>query len=402
MRRAGLQVLTLALALHLVGAGAQEARAASSTFSGYRGGAKAVYLLLDDLGYRTSRVFHFKEVDKEVDVLVQIGPELSSVPVDDVLAWVRKGHQLVLALPLAELGGVCADVRYGSLTLKRHKPKDLTKTTKHPDLKLRKSECALKVPQGGKALAGTSGAALAAHLPLGQGEVLLLAHEDLLINANLNKDDLAVVLRRWLSDNAPARGKVAFYEQRGEGAGVGTIVSMMRRAGLGPFLLHGLIWLLLLYWALAPRFGDPRPVERSTRREFSQHARALGHLYQRRKASAQALKHQYERFLNKVLGGAEGGGGVNAGAVGARKRRGLRDNRAALSALIATRTGRDPDGVESLLAQVEYTVNSAEQADAKDVVRHFRLGQSLAALQHSSAVGTKRRSGAKRGRTTNR
>ena len=44
--------------------------------------------------------------------------------------------------------------------------------------------------------------------------------------------------------------------------------------------------------------------------------------------------------------------------------------------------------MESLLAQMEYTVNSAEPADAKDVVRHFRLGQSLAALQHS-AVGTK-------------
>jgi hypothetical protein len=401
VRRPGLQLLTLALVLHLIGigAGAQQARAAASTFSGYRGGAKAVYLLLDDLGYRTSRIFDFQEVDKEIDVLMQIGPD-ASAPVNDALAWVRKGHQLVLALPLAELSGVCADVRYGSLTLRRHKPKDLTKTTKHPDLKIRKSECALKVPQGGKALVGTDGAALAVHLPLGKGEVLLLAHEDLLINANLNKDDLAVVLRRWLSDNAPARGKVAFFEQRGEGAGVGTIVSMMRRAGLGPFLLHGIVWLLLLYWALTPRFGDPRPVERSTRREFSQHARALGHLYQRRRSSAQALKHQYVRFLNKVLGRAEGGG-VNTGA-GARKRRGLRDNRAALSALIATRTGRDPDGVESLLAQVEYTVTSAEQADTKDVQRHFRLGQSLAALQHSSAARTKRRSGAKRGRTTNR
>ena len=313
MRRAGLQVLTLALLLHLVGAGARQARAASSSFSGYRGGAKAVYLLLDDLGYRTSRIFHFKEVDKDVDVLVQIGPEIASVPVDDVLAWVRKGHQLVLALPLAELMGVCTDVRYGSLTLKRHKPKDLTKTTKHPDLKLRESACALKVPQGGKALAGTAGAALAAHLPLGRGEVLLLAHEDLLINANLNKDDMAVVLRRWLSDNAPARGKVAFFEQRGEGAGVGTIVSMMRRAGLGPFLLHGLVWLLLLYWALAPRFGDPARCERSTRREFSQHARALGHLYQRRKCLGAGAQAPVRALPDKVLGGAEGGG-VSAGA----------------------------------------------------------------------------------------
>jgi hypothetical protein len=361
------------------------AGAASSSYSRYHGGAKALYLLLEDLGYRTSREFSFLDLGDDVDVLVQIGPPLSKTPMKKIIRWVREGHTLVLALPLAsEIFSYCEEVRYDTLVLKRSRVIK-TKSPKHADLEVRPSGCVLKAPAGSEVLVGSEEEALAVHLPLDKGKILLLAHEDLLINDNLHRDDLVVAIRRWLSDHAPARGKVVFLEQRGGMAGLGDIVGMLRRANLDAFLLHGLIWLLMLYWCLAPRTGDPVPVFSATRREFSQHARALGHLYQRRRASAHVLKHQYERFLDRLLGRTEPGLAQSLGA-GARAKRGLRQNRTALASLIATRTAREPDNVESILAQVEYTSSSSGPEDAKDVQRHFRLSQSLAALQSVSVA----------------
>jgi len=384
------------LALLLLGA---PAAAGPSTYSGSSGGAKALYLLLEDLGYRVSRSFSLEGTD-DANALAVLG-EVPEAQEERLVKWARKGRLLLVALPLWDADGLCADTRFGPLSIKR-KPlfEKSGKQTPHPDLRIRPSACVMKVPAGGKLLAGTEEQAVALELPVGQGKLLLLAHEDLVANANLNRDDLVVQIRRWLSDSAPARGRVVFFEARTGGGGAG-LISMLAKAGLGAFLLHGLFWLLLLYWSKAPRFGDPTPVFAETRREFSQHARALGHLYQHRRASGHVLQQQYERFLDRLLGRpdlAAAGLATRAAAVD-RQRSRLRGNRAAVAALVATRTGRDPDSIEGLLAQVEYTLSTPGPYDARDIQRHFRLSQALAALEHTTAGRARDKStGDKRGR----
>jgi hypothetical protein len=394
-------------------------------------GAKAFYMLLEDLGYQTSRIFNPDEPGKN-DMIVVLG-KIPEAQEESILRWVREGHLALFALPLYDEKGLCEESKLGSIVIKRKgrfafSSKTLEKPplgSIHGDLRIRASSCAMKVPDGGKALA-TQGAgagaasgrgagggrkgrprravaeapnenekAVAMELTVGEGKLLVVAHDDLLVNTNLNRDDMVVLVRRWMFNNAPARGRVAFLEERG-GGGMG-VIKMLSAAGLSAFLIHALVWLLLLYWSKGPRFGDPTPVFAETRREFSQHARALGHLYQHRRASSHALQQQYERFLDRLLGRPDMSQlqlGFAAGSAASRAK--LRQNRAALAALIATRTGRDPASIESLLAQVEYTIGSPGPSDPKDVQRNFRLSQALAELQHTTAGRT---SGDRRGRT---
>jgi hypothetical protein len=309
---------------------------------------------------------------------------------EKILAWLKPGRSLVIAPPLLE-EGLCKEVSIGALKVRRRGGLPLEKLEKlrqHPDLNLRESVCTLVAPSTATVLAGTTERTLAFEHAAEAGRMLVLAHDDMLVNANLDGDDIAVLLRRWLSTHVPDKGKVIFLETR---AG-GQLWEMLRRANLVALLFHGLIFLLLLYWMLAPRFGDPLPGAGATRRAFAQHAAALGHLYQRRGASAYLLKQLYDRFLARLMGRVTKSGAAAGTSAGATVRD-ARQNRSRLATLVSTRTGRDPASVESTLAQVEYTVGSPDVVDPKEAQRHFRLAQSLAALQRGSTV-----TGGKRGR----
>ena len=383
---ASLKLAALVLALCAVGG---EASAAPSTYSEQGNGSKVLYLLLQDLGYQTVRVFDVEDLDPSAHALVTLG-SAEGREGERILSWLKPGRALVIAPPLVEDEGYCKEVRIGSLKVQRRGRVAFEKTdekTQHVDLKLRESACTLVAPSTATVLAGTTDRTLAFEHAAEAGRMLVLAHDDMLVNANLDSDDIAVLLRRWLSTHVPDKGKVVFLETR---AG-GQLWEMLRRANLVALLLHGLIFLLLLYWMLAPRFGDPLPGAVATRRAFAQHAAALGHLYQRRGASAYLLKQLYDRFLARLVGRV-----TKSGAAGTSAHTPVRDarqNRARLATLVSTRTGRDPASVESTLAQVEYTVGSPDVVDPKEAQRHFRLAQSLAALQRGSTV-----TGGKRGR----
>lgn len=361
---------------------------AVTTYSTGDGGAKVLYRLLDDLGYQVRRVFDFDAVGEDTRVLFHLSPS-ATTPGDELLRWTREGHLLVVALPVftmmeGEDSGYCKDFRLGSLVIKRGSSgASSSKRLVQDDLSIRPSSCVLKVPSDARVLVGSDEEAIVVDVPLGEGRMLVLAHDGLLTNDSLHRDDLVVALRRWIFDHAEPRSEVAFFE---EAFGGFNLMGLLRKTNLQLFVLHGLVWLLLLFWSLLPRSGDPRAVTRVNRREFSQHARALGHLYQRQRASVHALKLQYERFLSRVVGCTDQAAGVE------RRRR----DREALATLVATKTGREPEYVESILAQVEYTVGSTDATrDTRDIQRHYRLSQALASMQRGSA----RTTGGKRGRT---
>jgi len=397
-------VIALGLLVTALGVPAGAPLAAPSSYSAQQQGTKVLYLLLEDLGYETSRIFDAKEIDPGVHLVVSIG-QADPVEHRRLVDWTRGGKTLLVAPPIVREDGFCTPIALGDLTVKRKHvvvsesldgdaSKTFVKSGTHPDLKMRPSACNVELPDKATLLAGAKEAALAFDLPLGKGHLLFLAHEDMLVNLNLGEDDISVLVRRWLSDHVPAKGRVAFFEGR-QG---GQLLEMLRRAHLLPLFFHALFLLLLLYWCLAPRFGDSMAVLTSNRREFAQHARALGHLYQHRGASAHPLRRQFERFLSRMVGRGERrtrlAGAVKGQPAGAAEK----TSRAAMAALISTRTGQEAASIESVLAQVEYTISSPELVDPKDAQRHFRLSQSLAALQHGGALSP----GARRGRTKSR
>lgn len=419
----------LVLACILLGAGGTvEAR--PSTYSKTGSGAKAIYLLLEDLQYKTHRLLDWHDLKPDTMALVVIAPGMRA-PAHLIMEWVQQGGVLVLALPRSALFQKCANTSFGPLKIRRTRvKKPASKPSKPPPgLKIDAYECLL-VPSGVEAeeeatakekepaaeeqqeaaeekkdkvvrfhqgrltrfekvkvtqykvLKGGGGGAQALQLTVGRGKVLLLAEDGGLTNARLHREDLVVLIRQWLEKILEPGDGIGFYE----GHGSLDIQGILKRTHLWAFVLHGLLWLLLLYWSLAPRSGDPRPAPPTTRREFSQHARALGHLYQHQKASARVLRQQYKRLLARVLGQGDASRALAGQAQAARSPREMRRDRAALAKLIATRTGRDPDSVESILAQVEYAVERTAGGDSKDVQHHFRLSRALAELQGRSAA----------------
>lgn len=385
---AGLLGCVLGAALAL---GGPRAAQASSSVSRDEDGALVLYLLLKELGYQTRRITDLRSLNRTVDVLVALG-EARGFRTKPIEAWLRAGGAVVFAPPLIEMG-YCEGFSIGSLKLERRRP-DKNDTTAVADqrLKMKPAACQLAVPKGARVLiAGADGkSALAYELKVASGQLLVVAHDDLLANKNIAQDDLIVVIRRWLAERAPGKARVAFLEERR----AGKLLEMLQRAQMGPVALHGLALLLLFYWILGPRFGESQPEPRVTRREFAQHARALGHLYLGAGAAGHALARQYERFIGRALGGSA----TERSALPATRHRERSVSRGALAALLATRTGRDPAEVESLLAQIEYAIAADAPPDAREMHRHFRLSHALAELQRGSTA----RSGGKRARAKKR
>ncbi len=381
--RSGARLAAISLAVLL--AGPCRPAAAQSSFSRQRGGSLVLYMLLEDLGYRTGRISDVGRLTDELDVLLVLG-ESNPLYTKTVQRWVAGGKLVIYAPPLIE-NGYCADVAFGEVKVAREmklKGHEL-RVVGAPSLKIGKAACQLETPKTGRALIESTsqpGRSLAFEHRIEKGRLLVLAHADLLINRKVNEDDLPVVIRRWLEEHAPPGGKVSFLEQKR----AGQFLEMLKRANLMPTMIHGLIWLALLFWVLGPRFGESTPPADTRRRRFSQHARALGNLYLGASASRHALAEVYHRCVARILGSAPRPGDT---AEATRQKN-------ALARLISTRTGRDQQAVLDLLEQVEQATTQVHlPAEPREVQRHFRLSQSLADLQRGSAA---RSGGKNRGR----
>ena len=124
-----------------------------------------------------------------------------------------------------------------------------------------------------KALAGVDQTAFVLGLPLGQGEIVVLAGSDLAENRRLALGDN---LRFWL--NLAARGRLYFDEHHHteeERAGRGFF------AALGPTMLQLLLCAGLLALTVGRRLGVPRPLRASRRRSQAEYLEQLAHLYGR-------------------------------------------------------------------------------------------------------------------------
>jgi hypothetical protein len=436
MRRYGMSAASLALAL-LFGFAPTPAwgqGAPPSSYAKSPGGTKVLYLFLEDLGYRMRRIFDARELagnakTPAADVALMVGP-VGKRSARLALEWARAGKLLILAPALFDEGGHCKPVAFSSLTIERKLRFSGVKTKATIDgaLELRSAACVMDPPPTARVLASTfakgssskskdskgkdskdkdskdkdskdkdskdkdssttataeagskgetTGALIFEH-DVGKGKVLVLAHDDLLTNMELDRDDLAVIVRRWLQVNAPLRARVAYYELRQGGA----LWKMLKKANLVPLFFHGLLLLALVLWKITPRFGDADSFSPSRTRAFAEHARSLGTLYQRAGSSGYALSLLYERFRRRLRyrDQATGARQVESGPAGAQER-------AALAERLATRTGGDADSIESLLAQVEYASEQKQQKDGRGVMRDYRLAVGLCDLAQKAGVG---------------
>lgn len=186
---------------------------------------------------------------------------------------------------------------------------------------------------------------------VGAGYIIVCASDAAFTNAvvgRANNGELAV----RIFDECATRefGPVVFDESLNQ-SGTPAVVRLMFGVPLRHLSLQALLWLVLFWWMGFYRFGSPIPEERHSRRDFAEHARALGHLHSRCHDVRSLVRTFYEYF---------------------RRRLGLR--RKISPDLLAGRSGRSVESVRKLIAELE---NEAPLSPGEGA----RLIKSLSKLQ---------------------
>jgi hypothetical protein len=194
-------LLALAVGAFLVSPRAPGAGAAGparefpgSTFDAGPRGALALYRLLERLGHQVDRRTSPSAALRDERVRVVLAP--GAAPDPATLAWVARGNTLVLAPP----------------------------------------------PPGTPA----------GERPHGSGRIVALPSADALENAALRRDPAPAVTVAALCAAYTYGGSVVFDESPRAG---GALLGALARFPVGAALLQALVAVLLLAWALAPRFG---------------------------------------------------------------------------------------------------------------------------------------------------
>ena len=131
-------------------------------------------------------------------------------------------------------------------------------------------------------LATVGGRPFAMRCPLGKGELIVVADNDIVANAALavpSNADLLVALARATTGNDHALS--LFVPQRPAAADP---AQTLTNAGLWPLTGQGALALLVLAVAMGRRFGRPRDDDRVPRRNYAEHIDAVGFQLLRRRA----------------------------------------------------------------------------------------------------------------------
>jgi hypothetical protein len=142
---------------------------------------------------------------------------------------------------------------------------------------------------------GITYAAVLAH---GKGFVLGIANDELMTNAGLARPGNAAAMVALLSSADRTEMRLADTDD-----GVSppsTPVGALLRAGLGTGLVHALLAIAVLFFAVGIRLARPKPAAPPRRRAFAEHVQAVGALYARTRNAPHALA-AYARFADDRL-----------------------------------------------------------------------------------------------------
>lgn len=142
---------------------------------------------------------------------------------------------------------------------------------------------------GALPVAGERGCAIALSIPLGRGEVLVLASDDFLANRSIALEDHLAFWAR-----AAGRGPLAF-DERAASRPRGHLP-----LGLVLLLAQGALAAVLLAWAAFPRLGAVRPPPEPGPSPSAGYLRSLAVLYRRARAEPELVRSAYESLRERL------------------------------------------------------------------------------------------------------
>ncbi len=343
--------------------------AAKSTPSGDSspGGVSILQTLLIERG---SEVRHMDGkidvIPEDVHTIVVHGPtDLESSEWSSIMAWVRRGGRLVVALdsdlPETQLSTVRLAAACDRLKVAAGYPNYAAEklTAANPEALGLSSKAYWPILECYDA-AGKSSLPYAVARDLGLGSVVVLPSSDLLTNASMLSDDHAHVVMD-LMFGTPS---VVVFIDTWTGIGEESPFAAVGHGKLNPFLLQLFLLMGVLFWWKGRHFARPQDPPEAHRRAFREHVQALGAQYAKARASRMALGMYAGWALERLRERCQPGG----------QRRGLLP----LAAAIAARTGRDERDVTRILVESE-SARDAYTAPGEPV-EDLKLMRELEAL----------------------
>lgn len=346
-----------------------------STFVDAPRGLHALHMLLAEVGAHPRRASEPPAASEPVDhtlVLAEPSESLTRRETAELVEWVDAGGRLVVVagVPMdAVLGGGAnallakfgVTMRPGAVptgagvrVLDAAAARDMHGVEWRPAASVEAADAVAPVTI--ETLATAAGACVAGRIARGEngGELVVLADAGLLENDSLGRGDNAVFAVRVLLARASDEGRVVFDEYH-HGFGdtgsrdhvVAVMLAMVHGTWPGRALLvialAGLVWVA----GAGVRFGSPAPEPAPPRRAMSEHAEALGRIFEKAAARRETLRI-LAAGARRVAGARLGMPGTLTGPAFVARLRGLRSPGAAdlADAMERAESGREAKDVQ--------------------------------------------------------
>ena len=311
-------------------------------------GTAALEQMMEDKGrnflHRKDPISQIEEEDTDKVLLILRGASVNRAAWRRVIDWVNAGGTLVVAgmrhLP-RELAAEPTDDESAQTHLDRGGKYEYG---------YRYSSLTVEAPTGAKLSTSVSPGAwilkrndepYAVSMGLGKGRAYVFAERALFVNIAFTVADNASFTSEFLDELGHDDIEVCDVWTD---AGAENPFDSMRKANLLPLIAQLLaIALLFLVWKGA-HFGRPRDPAQRSRRAFADHVQALGHIYQRAKASDHALGNFSAWAIERLR---------------ERYYRGTKSGLLPLAEAIAARTGRDETEVMRVLVEAQSARESS-------------------------------------------
>lgn len=288
-----------------------------SSFVVSRTGTRALYLVLRESGAAPSRLLRALRREDPVDrtvAVIEPSEALTRREVADAVAWTERGGRLVVVGGLAPLGAPAEHaspllaafglrlepvVRVaGSVTrIHDHEVAQRLGRIDWPAVRAVRLDPAHAPPVLLEEIVTSDADCLVGRVRRGEGELVAVADAKALENATLDEEDNAVLGVRLLTARASDAGRVVFdefhhgFSEGDAGGGLAqALLALLTDTWPGRALLVALLAGMVYVSGAAVRLGAPERERPPPRRALSEHAEALGRIFEAARARTETLR----------------------------------------------------------------------------------------------------------------
>ncbi|MDO8684006.1 MAG: hypothetical protein Q7N50_11050 [Armatimonadota bacterium] len=277
-----------------------------TSYSVQSSGTKALFILLNRLGYRAERLRISPEIDQlHARALVIIGPKKNYPdlsPDSPLDKWMRAGGSILLFMNEAN-----PDLDIGVKATEPVRNRGIQQVKVTPayaggvsHLYLRSRSRLQYFDSDMRSVARDSHGVIAVEASVGRGRLVVLSDPWIASNSAIGKSDNAVFITNLVSARN-RRGEIVLFDEYSQGYGIPkSKLGALPRPLLFAIVQFAIIVLLAVYTA-GRRFGSVRQQpDKASRRPAHEYVRAMGRLYKRAHARPATIGILLESFRNDI------------------------------------------------------------------------------------------------------